>query len=668
MATSVGGDEGVSSTCFQLNGSNDGEEEEEEEEEREGVLLYYKYVDVMRVVKGGQSALRDFLTRNCTQLGLVGRVRCAEDGLNATLGGKLSRLKQHARDIGSLEGFQGIDFKLQASPGSLNDMVELESGFNGLSVQLTKEVVTMGPRAVGVKHEDCATHLAPAEFHQMLNRAADQAEQNGTQHQTTSEAGEGEDKGDKGDKEDVILIDVRNVYESRIGRFVSDSVKTLIPETRTFSQFPKWVDTVENDLRHKQILMYCTGGVRCERASSYLRSKGPAFHNCFQLEGGIQRYLEAFPDGGYFKGKNFVFDSRSSVPPAEHQSDAAGEAGGLSNVVGQCMNCKCPYDDYGSRARCSYCRLLILLCPSCIDTVASTETQKFCEICNSKGASSSSSSSSSEGKKKEGMSGNVSKGKSQGNGKGESRGKVKVKAGERATNEKGKLKILCLHGFRQTAKSFRGRTAAVRKRMKKVAEFVYIDAPFEVRDFNEFQPAENADSSFKRSWLLAQENAGNFEASLDKLLVSNQSEAGGSASDDSTGWDVTFQYLKHKLEELGPFDGILGFSQGAAILGLLCSALGEEELNSQIKFVVLASGFKSKSHPAVFDLSKPFVNIPSLHIIGGSDKQVAVESSEELADVFDPGTRSVLRHDQGHIIPCSKSYAEDYIRFLEQFN
>ena len=295
----------------------------------EGVLLYYYYGSMESV--GGREGVKAWMTANCEDLELRGRVRVAMDGLNCTLGGTMASLRKHCTDLEGFgretECFEGIDFKLAESPGSLNAAVETESGFDSLRIQLTEEVVTMGPRAKGVKHDLCAEHLGPQEFHRRVV----------------------EEVGEEGD---AVLVDVRNVYESRIGRFECEGVSTLVPETRTFTEFPLWVDRHEQDLRGRKIFMYCTGGVRCERASAYLKSKGPAFQECYQLRGGIQRYLEAYPDGGLFRGKNFVFDSRSSV-------GSAGE----NATIGRCASCGLAHDDYGERVRCTHCRLLLLLCP-----------------------------------------------------------------------------------------------------------------------------------------------------------------------------------------------------------------------------------------------------------------------------------------------------------------
>ena len=186
------------------------------ENDKEGVLLYYKYVDLCSLDKGGREGLYEWMKSNCERLNLVGRVRVAHDGLNATLGGKVCNLREHARQLVLRDpaAFDGTDFKLQVSEGAVNEDVEVESGFHQLSVQLTKEVVTMGERAVGIKPDQCAKHLKPEEFHQLL-------------------------EGSEAKGEDVVLVDVRNIYESRIGHFALKGVPTLFPATRTFSQFPK---------------------------------------------------------------------------------------------------------------------------------------------------------------------------------------------------------------------------------------------------------------------------------------------------------------------------------------------------------------------------------------------------------------------------------------------
>ena len=136
---------------------------------------------------------------------------------------------------------------------------------------------------------------------------------------------------------------------------------TLLTGTRQFSDFPAWADAHADRLAGKRILMFCTGGVRCERASAYVRGKGAAFADVHQLQGGIARYLEALPAtaGGYFAGSNFVFDARM----VQGAGDAAPTA-----VFGTCAVCASPTDDYAPQVRCRCCRMLVLVCPSCGDS------------------------------------------------------------------------------------------------------------------------------------------------------------------------------------------------------------------------------------------------------------------------------------------------------------
>jgi Rhodanase C-terminal/EsV-1-7 cysteine-rich motif len=100
---------------------------------------------------------------------------------------------------------------------------------------------------------------------------------------------------------------------------------------------------------------------RCERASAYLRGKGAAYSDVVQLSGGIERYLQAFPDSGYFSGKNFVFDERVAVAAAAVPAAAA--------VVGRCAVCAAHWDSYAPRCRCVHCRVLMLVCSDCLPTV-----------------------------------------------------------------------------------------------------------------------------------------------------------------------------------------------------------------------------------------------------------------------------------------------------------
>ncbi|KAF5191984.1 Rhodanese-like domain-containing protein, partial [Thalictrum thalictroides] len=258
-------------------------------EEEEGVLLYYKYANVPDL-----NDLLNFYNSNCESLGLRGRVRLASHGVNVTVGGKLSSLEQHINAV-KLKNplFEGTDFKLASCNFQSNQQILKECGFTSLSIRVVKELVTFGSRPLlnSPVISNAGRHLSAVEFNTVLQSAGASLANNGSIQ-----------------KNNIILLDARNVYETRIGRFQTSKVETLDPKIRQYSDLCTWIDCHSEQLRGSNVLMYCTGGIRCEMASAYIRSKGAGYENTFQLFGGIQRYLEQFPDGGFFKGKNFVFD------------------------------------------------------------------------------------------------------------------------------------------------------------------------------------------------------------------------------------------------------------------------------------------------------------------------------------------------------------------------
>jgi predicted sulfurtransferase len=214
------------------------------------------------------------------------------------------------------------------------------------------------------------------------------------------------------------MIDARNLYETRIGHFrvetPSGTLQPMDPASRQFSDFARYIDSKVEDLNGRQVLMYCTGGVRCERASAYVRyalGRVGGSADVYQLSGGIHAYMEAYPEGGYFKGKNFVFDPRIAIPAKSRQkgtidktaavatatttasaveaiASTAGAAAtataatptaaagttppGVADedddddgVIGKCLLCESRFDDYSRQHRCGTCRMLVLVCDSC---------------------------------------------------------------------------------------------------------------------------------------------------------------------------------------------------------------------------------------------------------------------------------------------------------------
>ena len=147
------------------------------------------------------------------------------------------------------------------------------------------------------------------------------------------------------------------------------------------ADFARFAAAHAAEWRNRRVLMYCTGGVRCERASACLRAQGVP--NVAQLSGGIHAYLEAFPDGGLFVGKNFVYDPRRAVPAQVPRRDRE------CDVVGRCLVCAAPWDDYAAESRCRHCRVLVLVCAACLrmaaaaasDPVQHVATSYACEHC-----------------------------------------------------------------------------------------------------------------------------------------------------------------------------------------------------------------------------------------------------------------------------------------------
>uniref|UniRef100_A0A0R0I1K2 Rhodanese domain-containing protein n=1 Tax=Glycine max TaxID=3847 RepID=A0A0R0I1K2_SOYBN len=563
-------------------------------EDKYGVLLYYKYAEIPNL-----DDLLTFYHSNCSSLSLLGRVRLSSHGVNVTVGGNLSSLGNHIQALKAYSTlFHHTDFKLATCHHPLNDKVAQECGFTSLSIRIVHELVTLSshPLLKSPNISNAGKHLSSL-------------------HNTNSESPE------KG----LVLLDARNLYETRIGKFDVPNVETLDPQVRQFSDLSSWIDDNGERLKGKNILMYCTGGIRCEMASAYIRSKGAGFENLF---GGIQRYLEQFPDGGFFKGKNFVFDHRISVG----SSDA--------NVIGTCLICQCSFDDYSSRCRCAYCRMLVLVCGSC----QNESTQYVCELCQKQGKA--------------------------------------VRSTQLIENDprtSRKLRILCLHGFRQNASSFKGRTASLAKKLKKMTEFVFIDAPHELPFIYQTPmpelnvncasssppspppPLDNCKKKF--AWFVAPNFDGSSAADwkvadgpFDPLQYQQQ----------TNGYDISVSHLKNVFSQEGPFDGILGFSQGAAMTALISAQQEKLKGEMDFKFVVLCSGFALRMK----EMECGPIKCPSLHIFGnehGKDRQIANQASKELASLYDSDCSAIVEHDCGHIIPTRSPYIDEIKDFLGRF-
>ncbi|KAM0951212.1 putative Rhodanese-like domain, serine hydrolase FSH, rhodanase, alpha/Beta hydrolase [Dioscorea sansibarensis] len=613
------------------------------EREGEGVLLYYKYADVPDV-----PALASFYESHCRALGLLGRVRVAPHGVNVTIGGKMSSLRKHIAEMRSDTLFDGTDFKLASCDQPSNEKIAKECGFTDLSVRIVKELVTLSskPSLKLPEISNVGRHLSAMDFHSFLQDAAENAVDS-----------------QESVREKLILLDARNLYETRIGKFKIPNVETLDPEIRQYSDLPTWIDEHSEQLRGKQVLMYCTGGIRCEMASAYVRSKGVGFDNVFQLFGGIQRYLEQFPNGGYFKGKNFVFDHRISVRSLD------------GNILGACLMCHSPFDDYSTRCRCMHCRMLVLVCYRCQGDYGE---RYVCELCQ-----------------RHCKEGRILPLKDENPMRSDFTSDSSVSAAVEfasyglsiSPSPQRKLRILCLHGFRQNASSFKGRTSSLAKKLKSIVEFTFIDAPHELPFIyqehpskaeqssrsssseqppdlsNSIRPPSLQESSKKRfAWLVASNSNDTVELGwrmadkpFDPLQYQQQ----------TSGFEESYSYIRQVVSRSGPFDGILGFSQGAAMAALICEKQQRNHCNLDFKFAILCSGFSV----CLNKIGKGSIKSPSLHIFGhkqGQDRQIGPDVSSELIRLFDE-CAMVIEHDLGHIIPARSPYIDQVKEFLVRF-
>jgi len=216
-----------------------------------------------------------------------------------------------------------------------------------------------------------------------------------------------------------------------------------------------------------------------------------------------------------------------------------------------------------------------------------------------------------------------------------------------------KLKILCIHGYRQNGEVFRTKTGSFRKMVHKWAQFIYLTAPHKVIQVDNMDALENTDVG----QAIDEEQYGWFFNRDDKTYRGIRK--GGPA----IGFEDSVDLIEQAFEKEGPFDGVMGFSQGACFVGLLCD-LQHRGLTKHIKFdfAIMASGFKSQSLPHM-KYYMDTINLPTLHIFGESDKVIPTEMSEALSNCFE--NPLVVRHEGGHYLPASAPQKHDYQKFFK---
>lgn len=230
------------------------------------ILLYYKYVPIEDPV-----TLKDAQKALCQRLGIKGRILVAAEGINGTVAGEESAINQYIEETKKDTRFQDMEWKVSWAD---------EQVFPKLKVVVRDEIVTLGIKKTGsdVAIENKAQYIEPEELLKLYEN-----------------------------NEDFIIVDARNGYESEIGKFAN----SVTPTIENFRDFPAFVQQQLSDYKDKPVVTYCTGGVRCEKASAYLVENG--FTNVRQLHGGIHEYGQK-AGGKHFEGEMFVFDKRLHVP------------------------------------------------------------------------------------------------------------------------------------------------------------------------------------------------------------------------------------------------------------------------------------------------------------------------------------------------------------------
>ncbi|CAK9795366.1 Esterase AGAP003155 [Anthophora quadrimaculata] len=203
-----------------------------------------------------------------------------------------------------------------------------------------------------------------------------------------------------------------------------------------------------------------------------------------------------------------------------------------------------------------------------------------------------------------------------------------------------KLRILAIHGYAQSDIIFKTKLGSLRKGFKKQVDFVFLRAPHKVPMKINFEIDETEEGY---GWWF------NTEDHIFKAIV---------PSNLAAGFENSLTLVEKTFQECGPFDGILGFSQGAAFVTLLCSMQQKNLLQIKFDFAIIISGFKSMCAPHAMYYDEK-ISIPSLHIYGKTDQIIPIEMTEELSEMF-INKRSII-HEGGHYVPSKKEYYKDFI-------
>ena len=275
--------------------------------EKRLTISFYKYHPIP-----DPNEFRNSLFDTLEKLGVLGRIYVANEGINAQISvPELNKesFRDYLYSIPFLKGIR-LNFAIQDDGRS----------FFKLKILVRKKIVADGLDDASFDVTNTGIHLNAAEFNAMAERP------------------------------DTMIIDMRNHYESEVGHFKG----AICPDVDTFREELQVAEDLLNEHKGKNLLMYCTGGIRCEKASAWMKHRG--FQNVYQLNGGIIEYARQVQEQGLenkFIGKNFVFDER------------LGERI-TSDIIAQCHQCGQPCDDH-TNCKNDGCHLLFIQCSTCAE-------------------------------------------------------------------------------------------------------------------------------------------------------------------------------------------------------------------------------------------------------------------------------------------------------------
>ena len=280
------------------------------------VAALYKFSSISK-----PKELQDEIRSQLKELSIYGTILVGEEGLNGTIAGTHKKINEAVKYIKSIQGFSNVDIKFSQSQ---------ENPFVRLKVKLKKEIVTIGDESINPNHK-VGDYIDPQDWNELIS-----------------------------DK-NTILIDTRNNYECSIGTFKN----AINPNTVKFREFPEWIEDQnfsDDEKDKKNFAMFCTGGIRCEKASSFMKERG--FKNVNHLKGGILNYFEKIDASiSLWEGECFVFDDRVSV---KHDLSVG--------TYDMCHGCRMPITEKDKKNN-KYIRGVA--CPTCFDNTSEEQKNRY---------------------------------------------------------------------------------------------------------------------------------------------------------------------------------------------------------------------------------------------------------------------------------------------------